>query len=124
MGNQQDVQHNKSDNGEQPMEHSQNPSTEIWDKPEGAENVQSNNQVFNILSAVPIGIKPGAVYRYFGPFPTRPEKIFHIDHNGQVKMGLPLNMKDFHMEVTTSKIVIMITIHQKLLINFVTIKFH
>ena len=105
------------------MEHNQNASTEIWDKPQGAENVQSNNETLNISSAVPTGIKQGAIYRYFWPFPARPEKVFHIDHNGQVKMGLPLNMQDFDGEVTTSKIIITITIHQKLF-NFLTIKFH
>ena len=43
--------------------------------------------------------KPGAIYRYFGPFPARPGKVFNIDHNGQVKMGLPLNMEDFEGEI-------------------------
>ena len=43
--------------------------------------------------------KPGAIYRYFKPFPARPEKVFNIDHNGQVKMGLLLNMQDFDREI-------------------------
>ena len=74
MGNQKEVKNNKSDDGEQLMEHSQNPSTKIHDKPQGAENVQSKNEVLNISLAIQTGEKPGAVYRYFGPFSARPEK--------------------------------------------------
>ena len=38
-GHQEEVKNNKSNDGEQLMEHNQNPSTEIHDKPQGAENV-------------------------------------------------------------------------------------
>ena len=81
------------------MEHNQNSSTEIRDKPQDAGSVQSNNEVSNILWAHPKGIKPRAIHRHFGPFPARPEKVFHIDNNGQVIMVFLLNMEDFDGEV-------------------------
>ena len=43
--------------------------------------------------------KPRAIHRHFGPFPSRPEKVFHTDFNGRVKMGYPLNMGDFDGEI-------------------------
>ena len=99
MALQEEVNNSKSHDEEQLIEHSQNPSSKIHDNAQGAENVQSKHQVLNITSAVQTGEKNGAVYRYFGPFPARPEKVFHIQHNGHVQMGLLQNMEDFEGEV-------------------------
>ena len=105
MAQQDKAKNNKSHDEEQPIEHSQNPSFEIHDNPQGAENVQSKHQVLNITSAVQTGEKNGTVYRYFGPFPARPEKVFQIQHNGHVQMGLQQNMEDFEGRwVMSSKI--------------------
>ena len=49
MANQQDVQHQISKDGEHPIEHNQNSNTKNQDEPQGAESVQNNEEVSNIL---------------------------------------------------------------------------
>ena len=65
MGQQEEVKNNKSHDEEQLIEHSQNPSSEIYDNAQGAENVQSKHQVLNITLAVQTGEKKWSSLQVF-----------------------------------------------------------
>ena len=89
----------KSGSEEQMSTESPEQWTETQDDPQGAESVQNNEEVLNILWEGANVDKPPVIHRHFGPFPARHEKVFHIDNNGQVKMGFPVNMEEFDGEI-------------------------
>ena len=85
--------------GKLPLEHNQNSNTKNWDDPQGAESVQNNEEASNILWEGANVVKPQKIHRHFGSFPARPERVFHIDKNGHIKMGFPVNIEEFEGEV-------------------------
>ena len=98
-----------SGNEEKTLTESPEQGIETWDEPQGAEgghyndekssNSNTQHRVVVTCWQCENAMKPQRIKRHFSPYPTRREKVFHIDKNGKVNMGFLSNIDEFEGEI-------------------------